>query len=227
MAYDPIAEYRPLLEAVAVEMGPGWVVGTSPHVLRNPAVLTDGTVALSIHPDDYGTAPARIGFSGEGPADCAALAQFAWHTGPWPSTTVAATRSPRAIARQLLRIMVPAMAVQASDFAAARIRREAALTAHSEFVAALVPFGADVAARAAAASSSGCGRHDYHARIDVGGASGEVAVSFRGDPWSATAVGAALTLNGLTPMQVLNALTAIETNQLAAVLGALTAQPAA
>jgi len=218
MAYDPIAEYRPLLGAVASEMGPAWSLGTDPCSWEDRAVLTDGTVALAVHPDVYGRADARIRFSGVAPADHAALEQFAQHTTLWPhGTTVAATRTPGAIARQLLRTLVPPMTERAAEYAAARTRREAALLAHSEFVAAMAPFGADADAGATAAASNGHGAHKYNMRVDVGGTWGAVEVwpnGTRGD----------LTLHGLTAQQILNALTAIETDQLAAVVAALTAQ---
>jgi len=217
MAYDPIAEYRPLLGAVASEMGPAWTVSTDPRSWENQAVLTDGTVALAIHLDVYGTGPARIRFSGVAPADCAVLEQFAQHANLWPAgTTVAATRTPRAIARQLLRTLVPAMTGRAAEYATARIRRAGALVEHGEFVAAMVPFGADVAAGATAAESGGHGAHRYCMRVDVGGACGSVEVYSDGTQGD-------LHLRGLTAQQVLNALTAIETDQLSAVVAALTA----
>lgn len=75
--------------------------------------------------------------------------------------------------------------------------------------------GVDAATRAAAT-----GRRAREATIRVGGAWGEVSISQDG-----AHVG--LTLEGLTPAQLLDALTAVDTGALAAVVAALTASPAA
>jgi len=92
--------------------------------------------------------------------------------------------------------------------------------ARADLVDTLVPFGAVAGAAASAARRPATGRGSREAAISVGGARGQVSVYLDGSAVD-------LTIRGLTPAQLLDALTAADTGALAAVVAALIATSAA
>ena len=203
----PVTARDTLMIALAAELGPGWSVVERPYsggYVGGYPTLTDGTISL-----DWGRcrSAGRLALRGVYPQDAYQLLGNNPH---WElQATFATSRSPRAIAQQVLRALVPTVREITDTLNLYRHQRDTMLASRQAFVEKLVPFGAARDDGAATARGS-----KYEARFMVGNADARVVVNHNGN-------GGSLVIGNLTDMQILDALLAIEAGQTAAVVAAL------
>jgi len=226
MDYDDIKRYMPLLHAVAAEMGPTWAAVLEVDRYRDSVLLTDGKLSMDVSTDDHrhqfpADAPlGRLALHGDAPNADPELGGYTRHKHDYPRTTVAGTRTPRAIAAQLQRIMVAVMIEREAEFAAARVRADADLVKLTTILTALAPWGADVQAGLSALRTGS--NHTYVMPVNLAHTgSGYRKLTLRRDGT------ADLSLDYLEPHQLLGALNGTDGEHIATVLAALNSLPQA
>lgn len=202
-----------LMKAIAVELGDPWVVAEIQHVgwsRETLPVLTDGVVSLRWGYRRYGKGQCMVGWY---PADAGQLYPYG-NTDREKDSGFALTRPPKAIAKQLLRALVPTVRDATHTLNLYRHQQETMLVERNAFVEKLVPFGAPLDDGSVPER-----RNRYEAKFHVGGSPANVRVNHSGN-------GGSLFIENLTEMQILDALLAIEAGQTAAVVAALQLFPA-
>jgi len=210
--YLDIRAHRGLVEAIATALGTTWKVAdslTPDHRDRhtsgaNPLYLTDGECALAVAAERFGTRE-RLIFAGA----------FSVPVAGWVfdlATTSAIDRSPAGIAQQVRIRLADAVrqeTIRAAASQAALDKREAELeAARRALLAPLVRAGIATVGDGARAAT-----------LHRGEVRGMITLAYEGD-------GGDLNLRGLTNVQILEVLAALDTGTLAAITAALLAVPA-
>ena len=202
-----------LMEAIAVELGDPWTVAEVPTggwLGGTMAVLTDGDISLRWGYRRYGKGQCMVGWY---PADAGQLYPHG-STAREKDSGFALTRPPKAIAKQLLRSLVPTVRDETTTLNLYRHQQETMLVERNAFVEKLVSFGAPLDDGSVPER-----RNRYEAKFHVGGSPASVRVNHNGN-------GGSLFIENLTEMQILDALLAIEAGQTSAAFAALLLFPA-